>query len=59
VTGKEHNTKDEMEKKQQPVSLKDGAGKGKQPLKDGNKEPHSGGEGQTGMQPGAGHPCGR
>ena len=32
MTGKERNTKEEMEKKQQPVSLKDGAGKGKQPL---------------------------
>jgi hypothetical protein len=53
----EHNTKDEMEKKQ-PASIKDG-GLAKQNLKDGNREPPGGGEGQTGMQPGAGHPRGR
>jgi hypothetical protein len=59
VAKKEHNTKDEMEKKKQPASPKGVAGAGKHKIGDGNKEPSGGGEGQTGMQPGAGHPRGR
>ena len=55
---KEHITKDEMEKKS-PTSAQGVVVSDKQKIGDGNKEPPGGGEGQTGMQPGAGHPRGR
>jgi hypothetical protein len=40
-------------------SLKDQKGPGKQHPIPGIQGPHGGGEGITGMQPGAGHPRGR
>ena len=39
--------------------LKDQKGPGKQNPNLGNQGPHGGGDGVTGMQPGAGHPRGR
>jgi hypothetical protein len=39
--------------------MKDQKGTGKQHPNPGSEGPHGGGEGITGMQPGAGHPRGR